>query len=125
MKRSVLLAVLLATAAPAQNSATIYGTISDAGGAVVPGAAVTVIHVDTGTSRKSTTDIAGGYVGNVNERVEVEAQVSQVETRRGGVSEVIELMMLKDPRKLGRHVDLAGTGSLDARQPFELAVDSS
>ena len=71
MKRSVLLAVLLATAAPAQNSATIYGTISDAGGAVVPGAAVTVIHVDTGTSRKSTTDIAGGYVGNVNERVEV------------------------------------------------------
>src|SRR5262245_4375654 len=62
MKRSILLALLIATAAAAQNSATIYGTASDAGGAVVPGVVVSITHVETGTSRKTATDAAGGYV---------------------------------------------------------------
>jgi hypothetical protein len=133
MKHFLLLSFFLATAAFAQTSATIYGTVADAGAAVVPGVAVTVTHVETGTTRKTTTDAAGGYVfvqlpvghftlraqspgfkeyvqsdvlvqvgenrradfaleiGNVNERVEVEAEAAQVETRRGTVSEVIDM----------------------------------
>src|SRR5262245_39017543 len=124
MKQSPALAPFIAASAFAQNSATIYGTISDAGGGVVPGVGIAITHVETGTSRKTTTDAAGGYVfvqlpvghftlraqargfkeyvqndillqvgenrrvdfaleiGSVNERIEVEAQAAQVETRR-------------------------------------------
>jgi hypothetical protein len=60
MKHFLLLSFFLATAAFAQTSATIYGTVADAGAAVVPGVAVTVTHVETGTTRKTTTDAAGG-----------------------------------------------------------------
>jgi len=52
----------LTTAAFTQNAATIYGTASDSDGSVVPGVAVTVIHVETGVSRATKTDGAGGYV---------------------------------------------------------------
>src|SRR5438045_3960637 len=62
MKRILLLACFLSAASLAQNSATVYGTVSDAGGAVVPGVGVTVTHVETGTSRKTATDGTGGYV---------------------------------------------------------------
>src|SRR5436853_1715179 len=124
MTRSLLLAFLLGSAASAQSTATIYGTISDKAGAVVPGVAVTVTHVETGTSRSVKSDAAGGYVfvqlpvghftlsaqapgfkeylesdillqvgenrradlalqiGNVTEKIEVQAETAQVETRR-------------------------------------------
>ena len=145
MNRCVLFTFFLTTTALAQNSATIYGTISDAAGAVVPGAAVTVTHVDTGTTRHTTTDATGSYVvvqltvgrfmlraqspgfkeyvqndivlqvgenrradfalevGNVNERVEVEAQAAQVETRRGGVSQVIDMSRVSQLPLNGRN----------------------
>src|SRR5579864_8408529 len=40
---------------------TISGTVKDSSGAMIPGAAVTVTNVDTGTTRKLTTDAGGRY----------------------------------------------------------------
>ncbi len=175
MKRPILLAVILASTALAQNSATIYGTVSDAGGAVVPGAAVAVIHVDTGTSRKTTTDAAGTYVfvqlpvgrftlraqspgfkeyvqsdvllqvgenrradfkleiGNVNERIEVEAQAAQVETRRGAISEVIDSRRISDLPLNGRNpvqlqylvAGVGRRGGVDQQQNETVSVNGS
>lgn len=47
---------------PAQTSTgTIYGTVKDQTGAVLPQATITVRHVETGVSRSLTTDEAGRY----------------------------------------------------------------
>ena len=55
MHRGILPALLLATSVFAQSTATIYGNVSDKGGAVVPGVTVKVVHVETGTSRYTMT----------------------------------------------------------------------
>jgi hypothetical protein len=62
VKQSILVVLLMASTTFAQNSATIFGTVSDSAGAVVPGVVVTVTHLETDTSRKTTTDAAGNYV---------------------------------------------------------------
>src|SRR4051812_25914400 len=41
---------------------TILGTVTDASGAIVPGAEVAVTNVATGEARKFTTDSFGSYV---------------------------------------------------------------
>ena len=46
----------------ARNTASIYGTLSDAQGAVIPGANVAVTSVATGQVRSAESDGAGGYV---------------------------------------------------------------
>jgi hypothetical protein len=116
----------------AQGGATIYGTVSDSGGAVMPGVSVTIRHMKTAAVREAVTDSTGGYVavqlpvgtfevrvtptgfkawlqreivlrvsdnrrvdvtlqvGDVSERVEVQAAVTQVETRTGTIGEVID-----------------------------------
>ncbi len=52
----------LTYSAPAQfSSASIYGTVLDSGGAVVPGATVRAQHIETGTLYKFTTDSLGNY----------------------------------------------------------------
>ncbi len=49
------------------NGGSIQGTITDASGAVVPNAAVTVLGTDTGSSKTLTTDSAGFYsIGPLN-----------------------------------------------------------
>jgi Carboxypeptidase regulatory-like domain/TonB dependent receptor len=57
--------VLLLAALPAMaqtNKATITGTVTDPGGAVVAGATVTVTNVNTGIERKVTTSDDGTYI---------------------------------------------------------------
>src|SRR5438270_8329948 len=55
---------------------TILGTVKDASGALVPGAAVTAQNVETGTSRSTSTDETGAFrltalpVGHYDLRVE-------------------------------------------------------
>lgn len=69
------------------NTGTISGVVEDASGGAIAGAAVTVRHIDTGTSRSLVTDSGGRYtapdlpVGNY----EVEAQHMgfQTEVRSG------------------------------------------
>jgi len=43
------------------NTASLYGTVLDSGGAVVPGATVRARHVDTGTVYRFTSDALGAY----------------------------------------------------------------
>src|SRR5713226_7781374 len=61
-----LLVLLAATRNPsfgqARDTASLFGTITDAQGAVVPGARVTVTSTATGLSRNSKTDNNGGFV---------------------------------------------------------------
>jgi carboxypeptidase family protein len=45
----------------AQVTASITGTVRDTSGAIVPGAAVTVKHVETGATRAVETDASGNY----------------------------------------------------------------
>lgn len=62
---ALTLFVFLLFAAPAycqgSGSATIAGTVTDASGAVVPAAAVTIRNTDTGIERKTQTSDAGRY----------------------------------------------------------------
>ena len=56
------LAIIMTTApVRAQSTGAIQGTVTDAQGAVVPGATVTVRHVATGVERSLVTDAAGEY----------------------------------------------------------------
>jgi hypothetical protein len=62
----LLIAFLAATRDPsfgqARDTASLFGTITDTQGAVVPGAGVTVTSPATGLSRSSKTDGSGGFV---------------------------------------------------------------
>ncbi len=57
----MVLAFLLQTAAWAQSTGSITGTVTDKSGAVIPGATVVVTNKQTGTSRSVPTDKAGTY----------------------------------------------------------------
>src|SRR4051812_29531788 len=58
--------------------ATVFGTISDPSGAVIPGAQVTIVNQSTGLKRGSLTDATGQYhlagfpIGHYSLRVEKE-----------------------------------------------------
>lgn len=69
------------------STGTISGTVSDATGAVIPGAAVTVKNVDTGVSRSLTTNAQGRYVvpqlSPGDYEVTTTASGFQTEVRRG------------------------------------------
>jgi hypothetical protein len=80
MSRFVLLFLLL-TPSPALSqaiTATLLGTITDASGAAIPEAAITVTEVATGVSRKASTNQEGiytiPYLSPGNYRVEIEAK---------------------------------------------------
>jgi hypothetical protein len=57
-----LCSILICTAALAQNTAQISGTVKDQTGAVLPGAEVTMTQTDTGLKRTAVTDETGSYV---------------------------------------------------------------
>src|SRR5215469_17465196 len=59
----VLLLTILALATQAQtDKATIVGTVTDPGGAVISGATVTVVNTGTNAERKVTTGDDGRYI---------------------------------------------------------------
>src|SRR5262245_53357621 len=57
----VLLGVLPSILSP-QSGATIYGTVLDVGGAVMPGVTVSIRHLETGAVREAITDTTGSYI---------------------------------------------------------------
>ncbi|MCC7235171.1 MAG: TonB-dependent receptor [Bryobacterales bacterium] len=61
MSRFLLLGLLATACAFAQGTVTIYGTVSDSTGAVVPGAQVTATQPSTGFTRAATSDAQGSY----------------------------------------------------------------
>jgi hypothetical protein len=46
----------------ARDTGSVFGTISDSQGAVVPGAAVTLTNIATGAARRTAVDSSGGFV---------------------------------------------------------------
>lgn len=134
MKRRLCLCIFLFAAATlwGQGSVTIFGTITDSTGAVLPSIAVTVTNTQTGAVRQTVSTAAGTYVvpqlsvgtysvrveasgfktfvqdniraqvdenrqvniqmtlGGVTESIEVQAEITQVETRSGAVREVVD-----------------------------------
>ena len=86
--RSCILAILLASASVCAWSqtqlATVFGTVTDPSGAVVPGVNVTIGNQGTGLKRSALTDTAGQYrfaglpTGNYSLRVEKTGFQSQV-----------------------------------------------
>jgi outer membrane receptor protein involved in Fe transport len=61
----VLAFALLPPFAAAQTTGTIYGTVTDPSGAVVPGARLVATQVSTGLTREATSDEAGSYTFTV------------------------------------------------------------
>ncbi len=57
----IALALLVAPSAWAQDNATISGTATDASGAVVPNASITLTNTGTGVSRVATVNSVGAY----------------------------------------------------------------
>jgi len=134
MKRRLCLCIFLFAAATlwGQGSVTIFGTITDSTGAVLPSIAVTVTNTQTGAVRQTVSTAAGTYVvpqlsvgtysvrveasgfktfvqdniraqvdenrqvniqmtlGGVTESIEVQAEITQVETRSGALREVVD-----------------------------------
>ena len=58
---SLMLLFVWIVVSPAQTTAVLNGTISDASGAVVPGVSVTVTNAETGIQREAVTDSTGSY----------------------------------------------------------------
>jgi Carboxypeptidase regulatory-like domain/TonB dependent receptor len=59
---TVVIAIAVVIPASAQTTgATLQGTVADEQGAVLPGATVTVVNVETGWSREAVTDTRGWY----------------------------------------------------------------
>src|SRR5438105_15152391 len=60
--RGILILLLTASAAWAQATAQMSGTVRDESGAVLPGVTVTVTQIDTSVTRTAVTDEAGAYL---------------------------------------------------------------
>ena len=77
MKTGVLLLALSASTLFAQDTGTIFGAINDASGAVVAGAKVTLLNIDTNISQETHSDASGEYIftpvriGNYTVKVEM------------------------------------------------------
>ena len=99
---ALFLALFSSYAWPQTQLATVFGTITDASGAVISGAQVTILNQSTGLKRDASTDSTGQYhiaglpTGNYSVRVEKEGFQTQV--REGialtSASEIIMNMSL-------------------------------
>lgn len=93
MKARLLILTVFALPALAQvNTASILGTVKDHSGAVVPGATVSVVQVETNFSRKAITDGSGqyslGFLPLGVYRIEIDAQGFKKFQQTGIVLEV-------------------------------------
>lgn len=105
MWKIAILGMLAAACGSAQvTTATFYGIVTDASGAAVPGATVSMIHVETGTTTTRTTDSTG--------------EVGFEFLRVGNYTIRIEAMGFKRVENKG----VALSSGQSVRQPFQLEV---
>jgi len=97
----LMLAYVSASAWPQTQLANVFGTITDASGAVISGAQVTILNQSIGLKRDASTDLAGQYriaglpTGNYTARLEVEKEGFQTQVREGiAVTSASEVMSL-------------------------------
>lgn len=64
MIRALGLFLCLSALAFGQGSVTIYGTVKDGTGALVPGTTVSITHVETGTVRQAVSNERGDYIAS-------------------------------------------------------------
>src|SRR5580692_9033721 len=115
-----LLAALIAAPAWAQTQlGTLFGTVTDTSGAVVPGADVSVENVGTGLKRDGRTDKTGEYqlVGLPTGRYTLRVQ------KEGFQTEVREGIALSPGSEIGIDLSLV-VGKLSAHLTVEAVVPS-
>ncbi len=92
LARSIVLLLALGTAAFAQGTGEITGTVTDTTGSIVPGASVTVTNTATGAARHGVSNDAGVYsvpaLSPGSYTVVVELQGFRTQTRRDMVLQV-------------------------------------
>src|SRR5580700_2841875 len=123
----LLVALIAAPAWPQTQLGTLFGTVTDTSGAVVPGAEVSVENVSTGLKRDGRADKSGEYrlVGLPTGRytLRVEKEGFQTEVREGialspGAAMAINLPLVVG--KLSVHVTVeAGVPGLDTTNTVE------
>src|SRR5467141_2372238 len=115
-----LLAALIAASASAQTQlGTLFGIVTDASGAVVPGAEVSVENVTTGLKRDGSTDKTGEYqlVGLPTGRYTLRVQ------KEGFQTEVREGIALSPGAAIGINLSLV-VGKLSVHATVEAGVPS-
>jgi hypothetical protein len=117
MKTGALLIAVCLSRLFAQDAGTIFGTVNDASGAVLTGARVTLLNVDTNSSLETRTDSSGDYIftpvriGNYTVKVDMQGFAGAT---RPGLSLNVQQRM---------RVDFALTiGSVD--QSIEIRAES-
>ena len=110
----LFLAVLPACAWPQTQLATIFGTITDASGAAIPGAQVTILNQSTGLKRSAFTDLAGQYriaglpLGDYS--VRVEKRDFQTQVREGVALVSASEIMLNVSLSVGERQEKVAVG---------------
>jgi carboxypeptidase family protein len=120
------LALLVSSALLAQGTGSISGVVQDESGAVIPGAGVTVVNVDTGISSSFESDATGAYhvPSLIPGPYEIRAQKSGFETaiRRGVQLAVGSDLNINMPLKVGQ---VAQSTVVNAEAPIVDTINSS
>ena len=121
----ILLSLVCAIAWPAAGlsqtiSGTLVGNVTDETGLAVPGATVTITHVDTNQKREAATSATGGYnfakspTGKYQSMSPSRA-FNRPSARRSSCSRIRRSVSTVRPKRRGAPGNGAGVG---ARQPF-------
>ncbi len=121
----VLLTAAMATAFGQTQSATVRGTVMDASGAVIPGASLTLTHIDQNRTWQSESNASGAYIfqqippGNYS--LEVETQGFKRYERPSFVLQVAQVAGIDVPLEIG---EITETVEISAEAPL-LSTETS
>lgn len=111
--------VFLAGTTAAQTTSELNGTVTDASGAVVPGASVSSVHLETGVERQTQTNASGHYsipfLQPGSYRVNIQRAGFRPVTRTGLRLEVNQVMRLDVKLDLGavaEAIEVTGSATL-------------
>ena len=108
----LLIVAASASAALAQSTfATLTGTVTDASGALLPGATVTATLVSTGTERTALTDPAGSF-----QLANLDAGLYRLRTHLDGFADAVRAVQLLARETVRTDMQLAVAGTQEAVQ---------